>query len=150
MYMERFTAFTINLSNVERSLNKVKSIKMAQYGLRATHLMCMIQIDQNEDGLTPTEIAQACAIDKAFVSRITTDLIEQDFIKVNNKFNDGRKYRQKFILTEKGYSVMAEIKEIVDKIISNISDTVTDDELKCFYKVLNVINNNIDSAAKDV
>ena len=150
MHMERFTAFTINLSIVERSLNKVKSIKMAQYGLRATHLMCMIQIDQNPDGLTPTEIAQECAIDKAFVSRITTDLIEQNFIQVNSKYNDGRKYRQKYILTEKGYAVMTEIKDIIDNIVNSIHGAVSDDELKSFYKVLDVINSKIDSATKDI
>lgn len=145
MYMERFTAFTINLSNIERSLHKIKSMKMAQYGLRATHLMCMAQIESSKDGLTPTQIAQECAIDKAFVSRITNDLIAQSFIQINDKFNDGRKYRQKYILTEKGYAVMEEVKEIIDKVIANIRGTVSADELKCFYKVLDVINKNINS-----
>ncbi len=150
MFMERFTAFTVNLSNIERSLHKVKSKKMAQYGLRATHLMCMVQIDQTPDGLTPTEIARTCAIDKAFVSRITFDLLDQDFIKINEKFNDGRKYRQKYILTEKGYGIMNEIREIIDKVVTDISDTVTEDELKCFYKVLSVINDHIDIAAEEL
>ena len=150
MYMERFAAFNINLSNIERSLHKVKSKKMAQYGLRATHLLCMVQIQKHEDGLTPTEISRVCAIDKAFVSRITFDLMERDFIKINEKFNDGRKYRQKYILTEKGYGVMSEISEIIDRVISNISDTVTEDELECFYKVLSVINDNIDCAADEI
>lgn len=150
MFMERFTAFTINLSNIERSLHKAKGKKMAQYGLRATHLMCMIQIDQSEDGLTPTEISKTCAIDKAFVSRITSDLMDQEFIKINDKFNDGRKYRQKYVLTEKGYGLMAEIREIIDRVVANISGTVTDDELKCFYKVLDVINSNIDCAAEEI
>lgn len=150
MYLEKFTAFTINLSNIERSLHKVKSKKMAQYGLRATHLMCMVQIDQNKDGLTPTEIAQTCAIDKAFVSRITNDLIELEFIKINEKFNDGRKYRQKYVLTDKGYEIMSEVKDIIDKIIANISGAVTEQELRSFYKVLDVINDNIDSAADEV
>ncbi len=145
MYMERFTAFTINLSNIERSLQKMKSMKMAQYGLRATHLMCMVQIENSKEGLTPTEIARQCYIDKAFVSRITNDLTELSFIKINDKFNDGRKYKQKYILTEKGYGVMEEIKEIIDKVIINIRETVSDDELKCFYKVLDVINSNINS-----
>ena len=150
MYMERFTAFTINLSNIERSLHKAKGKKMAQYGLRATHLMCMIQIDQSGDGLTPTEISKTCAIDKAFVSRITSDLMDQEFIKINEKFNDGRKYRQKYVLTEKGYGLMSEIHDIIDKVVANISGAVSDDELKCFYKVLDVINSSIDCAADEI
>ncbi len=143
MYMERFTTFTINLSNIERSLHKIKSLKMAQYGLRATHLMCMVQIEGSKDGLTPTELAQKCAIDKAFVSRITNDLNALCFIRINDKFNDGRKYRQKYILTEKGYAVMQEIQDIITRVVGDIWDTVTPEELQCFYKVLDVINDKI-------
>ena len=150
MYMERFTAFTVNLSSIERSLYKVKSKKMTQYGLRATHLMCMLHINQTPDGLTPTEISRACAIDKAFVSRITIDLLAQDLIKINEKFNDGRKYRQKYILTERGYGIMKEIGEIIDRVITDISDSVTEDELKCFYKVLSVINDHIDIVSEEL
>ena len=106
MYMERFTAFALNLANIERDLHKIKSKKMAEYGLRATHLMCMVQIFSHEDGLTPTELARTCAIDKAFVSRITADLVDRKFVMFNEKYNDGRKYRQKFVLTEEGVELI--------------------------------------------
>lgn len=143
MYMERFTAFTVNLSNIERDLHKIKSKKMAEYGLRATHLMCMVQIFCHEDGLSPTELARTCAIDKAFVSRITADLIDRNFIKFNEKYNDGRKYRLKYVLTDDGISVMQEINEVVDKLIAEVYGQVSAEELACFYKVLDTINSSI-------
>ena len=141
--MERFTAFTVILSSVERNLHKLKSEKMSAYGLRATHLTCMIHIEISPDGLTPTEIAQACSIDKAFVSRITADLIAHEFIKINEKFNDGRKYRQKYILTVKGFNVLKEVKESFDSIMENIQENITDYEMRCFLKVLHTVNDNI-------
>ena len=149
MYMERFTAFALNLANIERDLHKMKSKKMAEYGLRATHLMCMVQIFCHEDGLSPTELARTCAIDKAFVSRITADLIDRNFIKFNEKYNDGRKYRQKFVLTEEGMKVMAQIDEVVGKVIAKIYDQVSEEELKNFYKILEVLNNNINLATEE-
>lgn len=148
--MERFTAFTVHLSNIERSLHKIKSKKMAEYGLRATHLMCMIHIYRTEDGLTPTEISRTCAIDKAFVSRITYDLTERDLITFNERFSDGRKYKQKYILTDKGVAIIEEIKLLVDKVIGNIYDCVSVEELKCFYKVLDAINANINASADEI
>lgn len=143
MYMDRFTAFALNLANIERDLHKIKSKKMAEYGLRATHLMCMVQIFCHEDGLTSTEIARTCAIDKAFVSRITADLVDRKFVMFNEKYNDGRKYRQKFVLTEAGMDVMYQIDEIVDKLIAEVYGQVSAEELTCFYKVLDVINHNV-------
>ena len=150
MYMDRFTAFALNLANIERDLHKIKSKKMAEYGLRATHLMCMIQIFCNEDGLTSTEIARTCAIDKAFVSRITADLVDRKFVMFNEKYNDGRKYRQKFVLTEEGMKVMYEINEVVDKVIAKIYDQVSEEEIQHFYKILSVLNNNVMSAIEEV
>ena len=149
MYMERFTAFALNLANIERDLHKIKSKKMAEYGLRATHLMCMVQIFSHEDGLTPTELARTCAIDKAFVSRITADLVDRKFVMFNEKYNDGRKYRQKFVLTEEGMKVMAQIDEVVGKVIAKIYDQVSEEELKNFYKILEVLNNNINLATEE-
>lgn len=149
MYMDRFTAFALNLTNLERDLYKIKSKKMAEYGLRATHLMCMVQIFCHEDGLTPTEIARTCAIDKAFVSRITADLVDRNFIKFNEKYNDGRKYKQKFVLTDEGMSVMDQINEVVDNVIAKIHGQVSEKELKSFYKVLEVLNNNINLATEE-
>ena len=150
MYMERFTAFTVNLSNIERDLHKIKSKKMAEYGLRATHLMCMVQIFCHEDGLTSTEIARTSAIDKAFVSRITADLVDRKFVMFNEKYNDGRKYKQKFVLTEEGMKVMYEISDAVDKVIAKIYDQVSEEELKNFYKILEILNNNINLATDEI
>ena len=150
MYMDRFTAFALNLANIERDLHKMKSKKMAEYGLRATHLMCMVQIFCHEDGLTSTEIARTCAIDKAFVSRITADLVDRKFVMFNEKYNDGRKYRQKFVLTEEGMKVMYEINEVVDKVIAKIYDQVSEEEIQHFYKILAVLNNNVMSAIEEV
>lgn len=150
MYMDRFTAFALNLANIERDLHKIKSKKMAEYGLRATHLMCMIQIFCHEDGLTSTEIARTCAIDKAFVSRITADLVDRHFVMFNEKYNDGRKYRQKFVLTEEGMKVMYEINDVVDKVIGKIYNQVSEEEIQHFYKILAVLNNNVMSAIEEV
>ena len=150
MYMDRFTAFALNLANIERDLHKMKSKKMAEYGLRATHLMCMVQIFCHEDGLTSTEIARTCAIDKAFASRITADLVDRKFVMFNEKYNDGRKYRQKFVLTEEGMKVMHEISDAVDKVIAKIYDQVSEEELKNFYKILEVLNNSINLATDEI
>lgn len=141
--MKQFKAFSITLANIEKNLHKARCEHMAKYGLRSSHLTCMIQINAREDGLSPTEISKVCSIDKAFVSRITSELFSLNLIKVNEKFDDGRKYKQKYVLTEQGLSLVGEIKDLIGDIVDRASEDISDYEMRIFYKVLFSIDEGI-------
>ena len=149
MSVGNFNAVAIRFSNIERVLNDIKSELMAKYGLRHTHLIGMVRIDQSEDGLTPTEISKICDFDKAFVSRITSELIQKNIIKINDKFNDGRKYKQKFILDTAGVVIMDEINEIMKKVSEKALEGIPVDELKIFKSVLFSISDKIDLISRE-
>ena len=138
--MENFSAFAVSLENVNKYINKIKSIKISEYGIRTAHFNCMMHIDLSKDGLTPTEISEDCGIDKAFVSRTTSDLIKGGFIRINQKFNDGRKYRNKYILTEKGQNVIEETKLLIEKYLTEICGKIGEMDMKSFMKVILSIN----------
>lgn len=141
--MENFSAFALSLESLNRSINKIKSAKISEFGIRAAHFNCLMHIDLSSDGLTPTEISKDCGIDKAFVSRTTADLIKGGFIKTNEKFNDGRKYRNKYILTEKGKEVIFEIKALIEKFFSDISGKISEYDMRCFWKVMSAISETV-------
>ena len=103
----------------------------------------MIQINAREDGLSPTEISKVCSIDKAFVSRITSELFSLNLIKVNEKFDDGRKYKQKYVLTEQGLSLVGEIKALISDIVDRACEDISDYEMRIFYKVLFSVDESI-------
>lgn len=147
--MENLVAIVSHFSNIEKVLYRLKSEKMSEYGLRHSHLMCMVQIGISPEGLTPTELAIECNFDKAFVSRILADLIYRKFIKVNEKYNDGRKYKQKFILSEDGIAVISEINVLIRKIADNVIEKVSKSDLETFYKILMIISENINSSEEE-
>ena len=84
-------------------------------------------------------------MDKAFVSRTTADLIKGGFIQTNQKFHDGRKYKNKYILTEKGREVIKETKAMIEKYFSDLSEKISEYEMSCFIRVILAIN---ESASK--
>ena len=86
MQSEIMTKYALDISKIEKNLDRIKDARLKQYDLRYTHLMCMVKIRQSKEGLTSTEISHICFIDKAFVSRITNELIQRDLIKTNEKF----------------------------------------------------------------
>ena len=143
--MDSFSSFALSLENITKCINKIKSIKISEFGIRAAHFNCMMHIDMSADGLTPTELSKDCGVDKAFVSRTTADLIKGGFIQTNQKFHDGRKYKNKYILTEKGREVIKETKAMIEKYFSDLSEKISEYEMSCFIRVILAIN---ESASK--
>lgn len=137
--MDKFSLL-LSFENITKCIEKIKSIKISEFGIRAAHFNCMMHIDLSSDGLTSTEISKDCGVDKAFVSRTTSDLIKGGFIQTNQKFNDGRKYRNKYVLTEKGKEVIKETRALLEKHFSEISNKISEYEIKCFWRVMTAIN----------
>ena len=147
--MENFSEIAVCIENINKKISKIKHEKTAQHGIRNAHFNCMMHIDLTPDGLTPTEISKDCNVDKAFVSRTTADLIKGGFICTNEKFNDGRKYRNKYILTEKGKEVIREMKNAIEEYFSEIAGKIGEYEMKSFLKTVVSINGIIGKQIED-
>lgn len=146
--MEKFSEITVGIGNINRAINKIKRERLAQSGIRNAHLTCMMYIDLETDGLTPTEISKCCTVDKGFVSRITADLIKCGFICTNSKFHDGRKYRNKYILTETGKSLISDIQNAVEEYFIELGAKIDEHEMKSFLNVITSINSIIENKSR--
>ena len=129
-------------------MNKIKSKKISEYGIRPAHFDCMMHIDMSDEGLTPTELSKDCGVDKAFISRTTADLVKSGFIQINKKFSDGRKYRNKYILTEDGKNVIKETKDLIEKQLKEMCGKISEFDMRAFVKIVLSINDMIDSKKK--
>ncbi len=146
--MDKFS-FLLSLESLTKCINKIKSIKISEFGIRSAHFNCMMHIDLSDDGLTPTEISKECGVDKAFVSRTTSDLMKGGFIQTNEKFRDGRKYRNKYVLTEKGKKVIMETRDMIVKYFSDLGDKISEYEMKCFMRVMMAISESVNLKAEE-
>ena len=143
--MENFSAIVLSLENLIKYVNKIKSEKISEFGIKAAHFNCLMRIDLSPDGLTSTELSKDSGVDRAFISRTTTDLIKGGFIKTNDKFDDGRKYKVKYILTEKGKEVIRETKQLFEKYLLLFGTKISEIDLNGFFKVLLAFNETADS-----
>lgn len=146
--MEKFSAFALSLENINKCINKIKSIKISEYGIKLAHFNCMMHIDLTDDGLTTTELSQDCGVDKAFVSRTTADLIKSGLIQKNKKFDDGRKYKIKYILTEKGRQIIKETKDLIEKNLEEICGKISEYDMKSFVRVILSMSENMSNKSK--
>ena len=104
MESERFPLFVLFTERISKNIKRIEDEKMEPYGLRSSHVMCILQLSKVEGGLSSTALAEACGVDKAFISRITAELVEKGYITKNDE-NAVGKYKNKFILTEKGNDI---------------------------------------------
>ncbi len=134
MRNNRFEIFSTSVSQLIKSVQSLKSKKMAQYGLKGTNALCLCQILESGSGLTATELAKQGEIDKAQVSRCMAELIERKYVYRDDQ--NGRRYKQKYRLTPEGTAVATDINAVVGSIQATIRKDVTPEELDTFYRTL--------------
>jgi DNA-binding MarR family transcriptional regulator len=83
---ERFQAFTVLVSNLNRCIYKIKTEEMAEYNLKSSHVSCIYYI-YRYGSLTPKELCDLCGEDKANISRTLKYLEENQCLDINNDSN---------------------------------------------------------------
>lgn len=138
---ERFTPFVLIIERITKNIKRIADMEMEQYGLRSSHVMCILQLAKSEGGLSSTALADACGVDKAFISRITSELLEKNYI-VKEVVPD-KKYKVGFLLTEKGEEINKRMNEVIASRIASVDKRVSMKELRKFYEVLGEIDEGI-------
>ena len=113
---------------------------MSRYGLSGTHTICLRQLYENEAGLTKSEIADCCDIDKAQITRIVGELMEKGYVSADET---RKAYNRKFFLTEDGKRITNEINEVVVIINRYVSEDIPMEDIKHFYATFEFINGKL-------
>ena len=148
MDSERFSPFVLHIERISKNIKRIADEKMAPYGLRSSHVMCILQLAKTKGGLSSTALAEACGVDKAFISRITSELIDKKYIEKDEK-NARGKYKTKLILTEEGVKINKIIVDILEDCFKHVDSGFTQKKLEVFYEVLNKIDTGIVELVKE-
>lgn len=148
MDSERFSPFVLYIERISKNIKRIADTKMEPYGLRSSHIMCILQLAKTEGGLSSTALAEACGVDKAFISRIASELMEKDYI-VKDEKNATGKYKTKLILTENGWKIYSVIVEILEGCFKRVDSNISMKKLDVFYDVLEKIDTGIENLVKN-
>ena len=140
--ISRYSRFTTLISNINRTINHIKTEEMMQFGLKSFHVSCLYYINKFEDGLTATELCNLCEEDKGAISR-SIDYLEKDGYVKYICDDSKKKYRAKILLTAKGKDIADRLDSITNKAVDIGSDGLSDNDRDCLYKCLDIISNNL-------
>ena len=138
-----FEAFSGLIGTASKSLEKLKAKGMGEYGLSGTYTLCLRQLYAVPDGMTRTQLAHRCGVDRAQITRVIGELIEKGLVE---EPSSGANYRKKCVLSDKGRALTADINDLVTRINTFVSGSIPKDRLEIFYETLNEICENLKKA----
>lgn len=137
--IHRFHTFVSNITLCYKSIQRIKSAEMTEFGLKGTHAMCLFYLHHEPNGLTAAQLCSRCEEDKAAISRTLAELIELGYIQPAEK----KKYRAPMQLTEAGTQVAEKVDLLIAQWVTAGGDGLTEDERAVFYRALNIISENL-------
>ena len=143
---DRFVVFSNLIYSATKSLHRLKTLGMEEYGLGSTHTFCLHSLRGKPSGMTRTELAKSCFVDKAQISRLITELSEGGYVLEASK---GKGYRKKIVLTDEGERIAANIDEKVDRILHYVSGEISDEQIEQMYETLKQICANLKKAEEE-
>lgn len=71
---KRFENFATTISQIYKSIQKIKKYHMQSLGLKGTYVMCLYHLHQASGGLTASDLCRLCKENKAGISRILSNM----------------------------------------------------------------------------
>ena len=139
---ERFEKFAITIAQLNRYVQRIKTMEMDELGLKGNHAMCLYYLGKKEEGITSSEICKLCKEDKAAISRAIAELDDLSLIE-RDSVSEKRDYRSKLRLTEKGKQYFKKVCEKIDKALDLGGMGLTDEHREAFYSALEIIAGNL-------
>lgn len=139
---DRFETFAHTVMQLNRAIQKIKSLEMREIGLKGTYTMCLYYLGKHPDGLTSSELSSLCHEDKAAISRSIAELEALSLIRSAGG-SGKREYRAKLFLTEKGKTTACYINGKISEFLAIGGTGLTEEERKQFYSCLHIIAHNL-------
>ena len=140
----RFLMFRRSFDRILKDIKKKEMSYMSDYGLRAVHMGCLLRINQSGKGMTVTELARESQTDKALISRVIKELMNDGFVTAN-----GNGYNKRYVLTDESKEIVSDIVGDVGEYMAKARLGISEEEMQKFYEVLATLTQNISLIAND-
>lgn len=144
--LQRFEQFTSIISALCRDVQRIEREEMEKQGLRGAFAQYLLAISLHPEGITASELCEACDKDKAAVSRIIGEIESKGLLE---RENEGvGQYRAKLRLTAEGQAAAAFVRERISVVVALAGEGLSDEDRKVCYHTLEQISANLQRICK--
>ena len=150
--VDRFEYLTSGITQIYKSIQKIKRCRMDSLGLKGTHVMCLYYLSEYPNGLTAADLCGKCREDKAGISRILSDLEKNELITYTQKnaAKEAKKYRATAFLTTKGRQYAKKMTSLIVHATIAGGQGITPAERDIFYRILFQIADNLEKVCQSL
>lgn len=141
-FEQRFFTFCFAIENISKNIQRYKNQRVASLNLKSTHVICLCQLYRSSEGMTVTELAEQCHVDKSLISRVVTEIRKAGLL-VDADEEQGN-YRRRLMLNDEGKKTAELFLRWGEEAVIMINGKATNEELAVFYKVLKSIDQNLE------
>ena len=143
----RFETFSLALSEIMSSWNKIASEEMKAFGLKGSCVIYLIALYKSDDGITAANLCEMCNRDKAEVSRSISAMEKKGLVTRTNTTVNG--YRANITLTDDGREATRILRERVKLAVEKGGEGLSEEERESFYNALEIIGGNLKRMSRE-
>lgn len=145
---ERFEDFVGMISALSKEIQRIKMVEATKLGIKGADVMLLYQLARHPQGLTGAELARRCGVTRAAVSRALATLEDKGFVMVQPDPGAGR-YRAAVMLSARGTAAMDSATRIIDRVVSESGDAVSERNRAIMYSSLSTILDQLKKISRD-
>ncbi len=145
--LNRFTRFSLAISEIDRCWHKLAAEEMAKYELNSPHAVYLTTLYNFEEGITAAKLGELCCKNKADVSRMVTILEKKGLVQ--KEAVGGNLYRAKLLLTAEGKQAAEHVQQRAALAVELAGSGMTDSDREVFYRCLERITINLQTLSKE-
>lgn len=142
-HFERFVAFTLLHEEIGKSIQRIKTEYMQQFGLRSGDALFLAILARHPEGLSAAALARECGVDKAVISRALPVLLSSGAVTLGDGAAEKHAYRARLCLSECGREIVEKMRTYSVSAVKTASTGISTEDLAVFYRVLRTINQNL-------
>lgn len=132
----RFEDFVGIVNALHKEIERIKTAEAARLGLKGADVMCLYYLVKSPDGMTGSELARACDVSRAAVSRTLSHLTSEGIVELDDG-SEGSRYRALVRLTEHGRQVTVPLLDIIREVVGEAGHAFEECDRERVYDVLN-------------
>lgn len=145
--IRRYEQFSTAIGRIYHQIQHVERDEMAKYGLKGPHAQCLVVLCRFRDGITVSDLCEACEKDKAAVSRAVAELEKKGLLI--RECSGSNAYRARLKLTDEGWNAARKIMKRAEEVVEYAGQDLSDRNRIIFYNALNSISKRLREFPKE-